>query len=95
MDPAKYQYQSEFAKRYVAQGKAEGKAEGEAKGKAEGRAEGRAAIVLKLLALKFGKLSAADVKRVQTATVEDLDTWTERVLSASALPQVWKPKKKR
>ena len=50
MDPTKYEYQSDFARRYVAQGRAEGLAtgeaeglaKGEAKGLAEGRAEGRA-----------------------------------------------------
>jgi len=41
-----YEYQSDFAKRYVAQGvakgEAKGRAEGEAKGRAEGEAKGRA-----------------------------------------------------
>ncbi len=32
MDPAKYEYQSEFARRYVAQGRAEGKVEGKVEG---------------------------------------------------------------
>jgi hypothetical protein len=68
MDPAKYEFQSEFAKHYIqigrAEGEAEGKAEGEARGKAEGEARGkaegeakgeargRAAMLLKLLAVK-------------------------------------------
>jgi flagellar biosynthesis/type III secretory pathway protein FliH len=34
-----YEYQSDFARRYVAQGKAEGRAEGEADGQARGRAQ--------------------------------------------------------
>jgi hypothetical protein len=37
-----YQYQSDFAKRYVAQGRAEGEAQGRAEGEAQGRAEGEA-----------------------------------------------------
>lgn len=48
MDPAKYEYQSEFAKRYVAQGRSEGKA--------EGQLEGRADLVARQLALRFGPL---------------------------------------
>jgi hypothetical protein len=84
MDPAKYEYQSEFAKKYVSQGRA------------EGRAEGRADIVLKLLTLKFGKLSSADKKRVQGASLEQLDRWAARVLTATTLGQVWRaPRKKR
>jgi hypothetical protein len=93
-----------------ARGIAKGKAEGRAaiiealmstaeklreQGRAEGGAEGKAAIVLKLLTLKLGQLSAADTKRVRTAKEEDLDAWAERVLSATTLAQVWKPEKKR
>jgi hypothetical protein len=40
MDPAKYEYQSEFARRYFSQGKAEGEAMGKAEGKAGGKAVG-------------------------------------------------------
>jgi hypothetical protein len=46
MDPAKYEYQSEFAKRYLSQGRAEGEAKGRAEGEAKGRAEGRAELLL-------------------------------------------------
>lgn len=61
----KYEYQSEFAKKYYGQGKQEGfaeglsqgkaegeargKAEGEARGKAEGKAEGEARAILAVL----------------------------------------------
>jgi hypothetical protein len=37
-----YEYQSDFAKKYVAQGRAEGFTEGRTEGRAEGRTEGRA-----------------------------------------------------
>jgi tetratricopeptide (TPR) repeat protein len=40
MASGNYEYQSDFARRYVAQGKAEGIAEGKAEGIAEGKAEG-------------------------------------------------------
>jgi hypothetical protein len=74
MDPAKYEFQSEFALRYQSQGHAEGEA--------KGRAEGEARVLIKLLTLKFGALSDAVKDRVQTARVEELELWTERVLSA-------------
>ena len=41
MDPAKYEYQSDFAKRFVAQSRVEGEASGER--------SGRAALVIRLL----------------------------------------------
>ena len=81
MDPAKYVYQSEFALRYIAQGRAEGKAEG----KAEGELHGQAAILIKLLALKFGPLTAEATDRVQQASAEQLDRWAERLLNATSL----------
>lgn len=42
MEPHKYEYRSEFARTYYAEGRAEGRAEGEAVGRAEGKAVGRA-----------------------------------------------------
>lgn len=42
MNATKYEYQSEFARRYYGKGKTEGRAEGHAKGHAEGLMEGRA-----------------------------------------------------
>ncbi|HEX7477024.1 MAG TPA: DUF4351 domain-containing protein, partial [Polyangiales bacterium] len=86
MDPAKYEYQSAFAKRYVAKGRAEG----EAKGKAEGKAE----MVLKLLTLKFGALTASTKKRVASASAMELDGIAERVLSAKTLREVFGAKAK-
>jgi hypothetical protein len=76
MDPAKYEFQSEFAKRYLAQGRA------------EGRAEGRSETVLKLLTLRFGPLEHVVVERVRKASLHELEAWTERVLSASTLDDV-------
>lgn len=84
MDPAKYQYQSEFAKRYLSQGKAEGRAEGEAKGRVEGKAE----VVVKLLTLRFGPLPETVVQQVRSASIEELDRFAERVLSAKTLDEV-------
>lgn len=81
MDPAKYQYQSEFARRYIALGKAEGKEEGKVEGKAEGRAE----IVVKLLGLRFGTLPAEAEARIRAAGLEELDEIAVRVLTAGTL----------
>jgi hypothetical protein len=88
MDPAKYEYQSEFARRYVAQGRAEGEAEGEARGEARGEIKGRAELLLKQLTVRFGPLSAAVQERVRAASIVELDAFAERVLTAKSLDEV-------
>lgn len=79
MDPAKYEYQSEFAKKYYGQGKAEGRA--------EGKAEGRSEIVLRQLALRFGALPEAIRARIRDASFEELDGIAERLLTAATLDE--------
>jgi hypothetical protein len=69
MDPAKYEYQSDFAKRYVAQG----------------RAEGRAALIVKLLTARFGQLDEQARARIEQASIEELDAIGERLLAARTL----------
>lgn len=84
MDPAKYEYQSDFAKRYVAQGRAEGMAEG----KAEGQLQGRAALLLRQLTRRFGELPPSAEARLAAATIDELDEIGERLLSARSLEEV-------
>jgi predicted transposase YdaD len=77
MDPAKYEYQSEFAKRCVAKGRAEGRV--------EGKAEGRAALLTRQLTLRFGPLPADAVATLGAASIEELDAIGERLLVAQTL----------
>ena len=58
-------------------------------GKAEGRAEGKAEALQQLLTLKFGPLPPALAERVRTATEPDVERWTNRVLSAESLANVF------
>jgi hypothetical protein len=87
MDISKYEYQSEFAKRYVAQGVQQGIQEGLRQGVVQGEASGRVAIVSRLLALRFGPITAEVHDRLRHASVEDLDAIGERVLCASTLQE--------
>ena len=80
-DPAKYQYQSEFARRYYGQGQAEGLANGLAKGQAQGRAE----LVIRQLALRFGVLSNELQARLLATSIDELDAIGERLLTARTL----------
>jgi hypothetical protein len=68
--------------------KAEGRAEGEAKGRAEGRLSGQAELLLKQLSLRFGELSNEVRARVAAASLEQIDVYAERVLSAPTLEEV-------
>ncbi|WP_437619134.1 DUF4351 domain-containing protein [Sorangium sp. So ce1151] len=67
-----YEYQSDFAKKYVAQG----------------RQEGERAILLRQLRVRFGELPDAAVARIEAAETAALEQWAERVLSAKTLAEV-------
>jgi len=86
MDPSTYEYQSEFAKRYLSQGRAEGRDEG----RVEGRAEGEAMLLSKLLALKFGALDHATTERLRAASTTELERWADRILTATSLDELFR-----
>lgn len=69
MDPRKYEYQSDFARRYVA----------------EGEVRGRAAVVAKLLVRRFGPLTGDAETRIAVASIAELDEMVERLLTAQSL----------
>lgn len=71
MDPAKYEYQSDFAKQYIG----------------VGRAEGRVAILQRQLTLRFGPLPNGVTERLAAATIEELDAIAERLLDAPSLEE--------
>jgi hypothetical protein len=62
-----------------------------AEGRAEGRAEGVAKVLLELLGQRFGPISEATRAHVETATIEQLDTWTDRILAAPTIDDVLAP----
>jgi hypothetical protein len=75
MDPAKYEYQSDFAKQYIGVGRA------------EGEARGRAALLRRQLTRRFGVLPIEAVERLSAATIDELDAIGERLLSAQSLDE--------
>lgn len=80
--PQHREFQSEFAKRYVAAGKAAGKAEGKAAGKAES--------VLRILARRG--IEVTEVQRalvLGSADVEELERWLDRAIVAQSADQVF------
>jgi hypothetical protein len=70
----------------------EGQAKGEALGEARGEARGRIKTVLRLLDRRFGTLPDEVVQRVEAATLVDLDVWTDRILDAKTLDEVFTAK---
>ena len=58
-------------------------------GRQEGRQEGEVDILLRLMKLKFGKLDAAIVSRVEKASEAQLLVWSERILSAEKLEDIF------
>lgn len=75
LDPDRYEYQSEFARRYFAQGKREGKA------------EGRADLIAQQLALRFGAVGSDVRARLLAVSIEELDAIGERLLAARSLQE--------
>jgi predicted transposase/invertase (TIGR01784 family) len=59
--------------------------------RAEGEAKGEAKLLLKQLGLRFGPLSDAIRAQVAAASIDQLDTWAERILTATALDDVLAP----
>jgi hypothetical protein len=74
---ANYQYQSEFARKYVEEGRQ------------EGHVAGTRRTLEKQLRLKFGALSPETEARLAAATEAELDLWTERILTAKSADAVF------
>lgn len=58
------------------------------KGRAEGRAEGEAAILLRVLAQRFGELPGWAQEKVKAASEVQLGDWCERFLQAGSLEEL-------
>ena len=92
-----YEYQSDFAKKYVAQGRSEGLTEGlaeglvkgEAKGKAKGEAKGTARSLLTVLRVRGIAVPDAIRKRILAQKdPERLERWLEKAAVASSISAV-------
>lgn len=70
------------------QGREEGREEGREQGLKEGRASGMAQVVQLQLERSFG-LSDAEREKIATASSEQIETWAERLVSASSLDEVF------
>ncbi|MEM9457006.1 MAG: hypothetical protein AAGF11_22705 [Myxococcota bacterium] len=67
----------------------EGMAKGMTKGMTKGMAKGMAKTLANLLGMRFGHLPDRVRVRLETATVEQLGVWTQRVLTAKTPDEVF------
>jgi predicted transposase/invertase (TIGR01784 family) len=67
----------------------EGKIEGRIEGKIEGKIEGEAAVLERLLFKRFGPLTKATEQKLKTATLTQLEIWTDRILDATRIEDVF------
>jgi hypothetical protein len=79
MNSLGFEYQSDFARKYVAQGRAEGKVEGKVEGKAE--------LVIRLLTRRFGPLTADTQAQIRGAADSRINAIAERLLTAQSLEE--------
>lgn len=71
------------------EGRQEGRQEGIEQGRQQGIRQGECAVLLRLLRQRFGEeVDARIERRVATASVEQIETWTVRVLSAPTLAEL-------
>ena len=55
----------------------------------ESRAEGRADTLVRLLGKRFGALPSTITRRIRSARGSDLQRWTDRILDAESLREVF------
>ncbi|MGN7611319.1 Rpn family recombination-promoting nuclease/putative transposase [Magnetococcales bacterium HHB-1] len=69
---------------------AEGEARGEAWGEARGIIKGGTQLLLLLLQKRFGSLPEWSMAKLELATQEEVELWSERILNAACLEDVFK-----
>jgi hypothetical protein len=76
MLPFKYEYQSDFAKHYVA----------------EGSVQGRVALITRQLSARFGTLGEEVKEQIASKSIEELEEIGDRLLTAASLEEALAPK---
>jgi predicted transposase YdaD len=79
----------QWAQQYEQRGKLVGWQEGRQEGRLEGEQTGEARLLQRLLTRRFGALSADCVARIRTASSGQLEQWSDRVLDARTLAEVF------
>lgn len=92
MQQGKYEYQSEFARKYVAQGRKEGLQEGLKEGLEKGLHQGEQAALLEVLDARGLKVDEAARQRIMACTdLSQLKVWVRRAAIAESLSEIFEP----
>jgi hypothetical protein len=90
MAQSEYQYQSEFARTYFAQGEAAGEVKGRAAGEAAGEARGEAKAILAVLEARGLRVTAAQRERVLACSdLEQLEGWVRRAVTVKTTAELF------
>ncbi|AVO50347.1 transposase [Melaminivora suipulveris] len=83
------EWAQQHEQRGIEKGRTEGRQEGRQEGRMQGRVEGEARLLQRLLVARFGPLSQQTLAALQSADSQQLETWTDRLLSARTLAEVF------
>ena len=72
-----------------AEGREKGLVEGRMEGRLEGRLAGRAELLGKQLRIKFGNLPDSIAQRLEQASEQELELWSERILFENSLEAIF------
>jgi hypothetical protein len=86
MRTGKYEYESDFAKKYFARGEEKGREDG----RGEGRAAGEARALLLVLRSRGIEVSAAEARRIEAERDDArFEVWIRRALTATTMDDVF------
>jgi hypothetical protein len=86
MESGKYEYKSDFARKYIALGREEGRAEGREEGREEGRVQGVRDAIFEVLQVRGLTLDVLLRSRIQSeASIDVLRTWLSRAALATSI----------
>ncbi len=75
---------------WTEQWKQQGFQQGIEQGEIKGKQEGEAAVLARLLNKRFGSLDDSTRARLNTAALEQLEHWTDRILDAASIDQIFR-----
>ena len=81
--------QTRFYQDVYAEGLQEGELKGKLEGKLEGELQGESKLLERLIVKRFGPATEDTRTRLKTATVDQLESWAERMLDALTLADVF------
>ncbi|MYM25115.1 DUF4351 domain-containing protein [Duganella sp. FT135W] len=90
LNPLEQMFLDDGIKKGIKQGLAQGRQEGLAQGLEQGRVEGAVVLLERLLTQRFGPLPQTVHKRLDKASLEQLEAWSDALVAAQSLRQVFR-----